>query len=71
MAVIPLLKHKKIAVPENTTRALEAQLAHRPDVQELVDRNIIKGKKMKKRKREMYSYTVIRSKGGSCYSTIP
>jgi len=32
-----------IAVPENASKALEAQLAHRPDVQDLVDRNIIKG----------------------------
>lgn len=33
-----------VAVPENTSKVLEAQLAHRPDVQELIDRNIIKGK---------------------------
>lgn len=32
-----------VAVPENPSKALEAQLAHRPDVQDLVDRNIIKG----------------------------
>ncbi|GAN03262.1 rpel repeat protein [Mucor ambiguus] len=34
------------AVPENTSKALEAQLAHRPDVQDLVDRNIIKDPKV-------------------------
>ncbi|KAI8061504.1 uncharacterized protein B0P05DRAFT_557337 [Gilbertella persicaria] len=35
-----------MTVPENPSKVLEAQLAHRPDVQELVDRNIIKDPKV-------------------------
>lgn len=32
-----------LAVPENPSKALETQLAHRPELQDLVERNIIKG----------------------------
>ncbi|KAG0733412.1 hypothetical protein G6F57_007356 [Rhizopus arrhizus] len=35
-----------MTVPENPAKVLEAQLAQRPDVQDLVDRNIIKDPKV-------------------------
>ncbi|PHZ12774.1 uncharacterized protein RHIMIDRAFT_137029 [Rhizopus microsporus ATCC 52813] len=35
-----------MTVPENPAKLLEAQLAHRPDIQDLVERNIIKDPKM-------------------------
>lgn len=60
------------AVPENATKALEAQLAHRPDVQDLIDRNIIKGKLVIRRegKRNILSILLYdRPQGCSCYST--
>lgn len=41
--LLSFLSFTLLAVPENPSKALEAQLAHRPDVQDLIDRNIMKG----------------------------